>query len=112
MSTPSPKPGEEQNPAPPQESLELVLDIPVEVTIELGRTEMALREVMQFAPGSIVELAKKADEPVSLYVNRKLVAQGEVVLVDNNLGIKISYVTGTAQALPGETTAKAAKVEE
>ncbi len=60
---------------------------------------------MMFATGSIVELSKKADEPVNLYVNRKLVAQGEVVLVDNNIGIKITNVTGAAQTLTNEQKA-------
>jgi len=85
-----------------KEGLDLVLDIPVEVSVELGRTEVPLKEVMQFAAGSIVELAKKADEPVNLYVNRKLVAQGEVVLVDNNIGIKITSVTGAAHVIATE----------
>jgi flagellar motor switch protein FliN len=76
------------------EALDLVMDIPVEITVELGSAEMSLREVMQLAPGSVVELNKKADEPVNLYVNRKLVAKGEIVLVANNLGIKITHVTG------------------
>jgi flagellar motor switch protein FliN/FliY len=85
-----------------KEGLDLVLDIPVEVSVELGRTEIPLKDVMQFGPGSIVELAKKADEPVNLYVNRKLVAQGEVVLVDNNIGIKITSVTGAAHVIAAE----------
>jgi flagellar motor switch protein FliN/FliY len=85
-----------------KEGLDLVLDIPVEVSVELGRTELPLKDVMQFAPGSIVELTKKAEEPVNLYVNRKLVAQGEVVLVDNNIGIKITNVTGAAHSLSSE----------
>jgi flagellar motor switch protein FliN len=79
------------------EALDLVMDIPVEITVELGSAEMSLREVMQLAPGSVVELNKKADEPVNLYVNRKLVAKGEIVLVANNLGIKITHVTGAVE---------------
>jgi len=83
--------------------LDLVMDIPVEITVELGETQMSLREVMQLAPGSVIELNKKADEPVNLYVNRKLVAQGEVVLVDNSLGIKITTVTGATSTAAGGT---------
>jgi flagellar motor switch protein FliN len=79
------------------EALDLVMDIPVEITVELGGAEMSLRDVVHLSPGSIIELNKRADEPVNLYVNRKLVAKGEVVLVENNLGIKITHVTGTDQ---------------
>jgi len=93
MAAPSPSPTED---AAKASALDLVMDIPVEITVELGETEMSLREVMQLAPGSVVELNRKADEPVNLYVNRKLVAQGEVVLVEDNIGIKITHVTGAA----------------
>lgn len=77
--------------------LERILDIPVEITVELGNTEMFLRDVMSLTLGSLVELDKKTGDPVNLYVNRKLVAQGEVVLVENNLAIKIIKVMGTDQ---------------
>ena len=72
--------------------LDRLMDIPVEVTVELGSTEISLRDVMNLASGSLIELDKKADEPVSLYVNRKLIAKGEIVVVENNLGIKITSV--------------------
>ncbi|MBI4023662.1 MAG: flagellar motor switch protein FliN [Verrucomicrobia bacterium] len=84
---------------------DLVMEIPVELTVELGSTELPLREVMHLAPGSIIELDKKADEPVSLYVNRKLVARGEVVVVENNFGIKVTSVVGGDQANEGEKAA-------
>lgn len=95
MSIPS-LPASEKGGAP--QALDLVMEIPVELTVELGSTEMPLREVMHLAPGSLIELDKKADEPVSLYVNRKLVARGEVVVVENNFGIKITSVVGAEQA--------------
>ncbi|MDD2709687.1 MAG: flagellar motor switch protein FliN [Verrucomicrobiae bacterium] len=74
----------------PAQPLDMVMDIPVEISVELGTTEMPLRDVMKLASGSVIELNKKSDEPVCLYVNRKLVAKGEVVVVDNNYGIKIT----------------------
>jgi len=83
------------------QALELVMEIPVELTVELGSTEMPLRDVMNLATGSLIELDKKADEPVSLYVNRKLVARGEVVVVENNFGIKITSVVGADQGGEG-----------
>lgn len=76
------------------QALDMVMEIPVELTVELGSTEMPLRDVMNLAPGSLIELDKKSDEPVNLYVNRKLVARGEVVVVENNFGIKITSVMG------------------
>ncbi len=80
------------------ESLDHLMDIPVEITVELGSTEMSLKNVMGLASGSIIELDKKADEPVNLYVNHKLVAHGEVVVVENNLGIKIIDVVNAEPA--------------
>lgn len=71
------------------------MDIPVEITVELGSSKLPLREVVNMAAGSVIELDRKADDPVSLFVNGKLVAQGEVVLIENNLGIKISRLIGT-----------------
>ena len=75
------------------------MDIPVEITVELGSTESTLRDVMNLSTGSLVELDRKADEPVSLFVNRKLIAHGEIVVVDNNLGIKITSVENNDQAV-------------
>jgi flagellar motor switch protein FliN len=93
-----------------QEVLDRFMDISVDVTVELGSTEMPLRDVMNLAPGSLVELNRKADEPVNLYVNRKLVATGEVVVVENSLGIKITSVTNAPEG--GEAPkAETAKVE-
>ncbi len=83
------------------QAFDLVMEIPVELTVELGSTEMPLRDVMNLATGSLIELDKKADEPVSLYVNRKLVARGEVVVVENNFGIKITSVVGADQGGEG-----------
>ena len=80
-------------------NLELVLDVPVKVTVELGSCLMPMRDVLQLAVGSVVQLDKIADEPVQLTVNRKLVARGEVVVVDNHFGIKITeIVTGAPPA--------------
>jgi flagellar motor switch protein FliN/FliY len=99
MASPTPPAADASVPA---QSLDLVMDIPVEISVELGTTELPLREVMKMSAGSVIELNKKADEPISLYVNRKLVARGEVVVVDNNFGIKITSLVS------GETAAAAA----
>ena len=77
-------------------SLDLVLDIKVNVTVQLGSCELPMREVLALAPGTILQLAQKANEPVSLHVNQKLVARGEVVLVGDSFGIRVTEVVGRA----------------
>jgi len=76
--------------APGSPNLDLVLDVPVKLTVELGSCLMPMRDVLQLDVGSVVQLDKVADEPVQLSVNRKLVARGEVVVVENRFGIKIT----------------------
>lgn len=73
----------------------LIMDIPVGLSVELGRTQLPVRDLLGLAPGNVVELDKQANEPVDLYVNGKLVARGEVVIVDDSLGIKITDVVGS-----------------
>jgi flagellar motor switch protein FliN/FliY len=77
-------------------SLDLVLDIKVNVTVQLGSCELPMREVLTLAPGTILQLAQKANEPVSMHVNQKLVARGEVVLVGDNFGIRVTEFVGRA----------------
>ncbi len=72
--------------------LELILDVPVEVIVELGRARMLVAEVLQLHPGAVVELSKTAGEPVDLVVGGKVIARGEVVVVDENFGIRITDI--------------------
>ena len=76
-------------------NLEMFLDVPVGVTVELGSCQMPMREVLQLAAGSVVQLDKSADAPVDIMINNKLVARGEVVVVDNRFGIKITELVGS-----------------
>ena len=78
-------------------SLDLVLDIKVNVAVQLGSCELPMREVLALAPGTILQLAQKAHEPVSLHVNQKLVARGEVVLVGDSFGIRVTEFVGRAK---------------
>ncbi|HPA45930.1 MAG TPA: flagellar motor switch protein FliN [bacterium] len=73
-------------------NLELILDIPLEVKVELGRTTRKIREVLELGPGSVVELDKLAGEPVDILVNEKLFAKGEVVVIDENFGVRITDI--------------------
>ncbi|MDD4601085.1 hypothetical protein SDC9_08883 [bioreactor metagenome] len=70
----------------------LLLDVPLQVTVELGRTKKLIRDILELSPGSVVELDKLAGEPVDILVNGKLIAKGEVVVIDENFGVRISEI--------------------
>jgi flagellar motor switch protein FliN/FliY len=70
--------------------IDLLLDVTLPISIELGRTAMSISDILGLGPGSVVELEKLAGEPVDLLVNNKLIARGEVVVVDENFGIRIT----------------------
>ncbi|WP_213974873.1 flagellar motor switch phosphatase FliY [Tepidanaerobacter acetatoxydans] len=73
-------------------SLDLILDVPLEVTVELGRTEKTIKEILEISSGTIIELDKMAGEPADILVNGKLVAKGEVVVIDENFGVRITEI--------------------
>ncbi|MBD3315511.1 MAG: flagellar motor switch protein FliN [Chitinivibrionales bacterium] len=73
----------------PKENIDMLLDVELDVQIELGRADLAIKRILELAPGSVVELDRMAGEPVDLLVNNKVVAKGEVVVVDENFGIRI-----------------------
>ncbi|RLE09070.1 flagellar motor switch protein FliN [Candidatus Aerophobetes bacterium] len=77
-----------------KDNLQLLLDVPLQITAELGRATMKIEDVLKLGPGSIIELNKLAGEPVDLLVNGKLIAQGEVVVVDENFGVRITSILG------------------
>lgn len=70
-------------------NLDSLLDIPVELSVEIGRTKMAIGELLSLSKGSIIELNKVAGEPVDIYVNGKLLGKGEMVVVNERLGVRI-----------------------
>lgn len=74
--------------------LSLVLDVPVELAVEIGRTTMTIRETLQIGPGSIISLDRLAGEPVDLLVNSKRIARGEVVAIDEEFGLRVTEVLG------------------
>jgi len=76
-------------------NLNLVLDVPVNLTIELGGTQLPMRDVLQLNVGSVVQLDKPADAPVELSINGKLIARGEVVVIDDRFGVKITEIIGS-----------------
>ncbi|MFN3883365.1 MAG: flagellar motor switch protein FliN [Rhodocyclaceae bacterium] len=78
--------------APANQGLELILDIPVQLTVELGRTKISIRNLLQLAHGSVVELDGLAGEPMDVLVNGTLIAQGEVVVVNEKFGIRLTDI--------------------
>jgi flagellar motor switch protein FliN/FliY len=73
-------------------NLEMLLDIPLQVTVELGRTKRTVKEILSLTQGSILELDKLAGEPVDIYVNSRLIAKGEVVVIDENFGVRVTDI--------------------
>lgn len=75
-------------------NFDLVMDIHVQVTVQLGTCELPMREILELAPGAVLQLRQHAKEPVALMVNGRLIAYGEVVVVENNFGVKITELVG------------------
>jgi len=78
--------------APPRTDLDMILDIPVQLEVQLGRTKIAIKNLLQLAQGSVVELDGMAGEPMDVLVNGCLIAQGEVVVVNDKFGIRLTDV--------------------
>lgn len=81
------------------QNIDLLLDVNLPVSIELGRTKMSIEEILSLGPGSVVELAKLAGEPVDLLVNYKIVARGEVVVIDENFGVRVTQLLSPEERL-------------
>ena len=81
-------------------NLGVLLDVPVRLTVELGACQMPMRDVLQLCAGSVVQLDKAADAPVDLYVNQKRIARGEVVVIEDRFGIRITELFGGSSAPP------------
>ena len=75
-----------------EDKFSILLDIPLEVTVEIGSTEMAIEDILKLNPNSIIELDRYIDEPIDLKVNGKIIAKGELYTVQNNFGIKITQI--------------------
>lgn len=89
------QPGQEES--APHQNLEFLLDIPLEISVELGKTKISIGDLLKLSQGSVVELNKSTDQPLEIFVNKKLMAQGEVVVVNDKFGIRLTNVIS-----PGE----------
>ncbi len=77
--------------------LDFILDIPLEISVELGRTRMLVNDLLQLGQGSVVELTRLSDEPMDIYVNGKLFARGEVVVVNKKFGVRLTDVVSPVE---------------
>ena len=82
-----------------KKNISLIMDVPLQVTVELGRTHKLIREILEFGPGSIIELDKLAGEPVDIMVNGKPIAKGEVVVIDESFGVRITDIIHPSKRL-------------
>jgi flagellar motor switch protein FliN/FliY len=82
-------------------NISLLMDVPLKLTVELGRTTKMVKEILALAPGSVVELDKLAGEPVDILVNERLIAKGEVVVIDENFGVRITEIVNPEERLHG-----------
>ena len=88
-----------QAPAGDDADLRMVLDVPVELTVEIGRTTMTIRETLEIGPGAIIALQKMTGEPVDLLVNGRRIARGEVVAIDEEFGLRVTEIVSTEERL-------------
>jgi flagellar motor switch protein FliN/FliY len=79
--------------------LDMLLDLPLDVTVELGRTRMSIQELLTLGPGSVIELDKVAGEPLDILINDRLVARGEAVVVNDKFGIRITDIVSPMERL-------------
>jgi len=78
-------------------NLDFILDIPLEVSVELGRTKIPISDLLQLGQGSVIELAKMTGEPLEILVNQRLVARGEVVVINDKFGVRLTDVISPAE---------------
>lgn len=81
------------------QNLDFLLDIPLEITVELGRTKLIINKMLQLTQGSVVELDKAAGESVEIYVNKKLMGKGEVIVVNERFGVRITEIISQADRI-------------
>ena len=89
----------ESNPNTTSGNLNLILDVPVQLWVQLGTCRLPMKEILELSTGTILQLDQHSKQPVKLFVNEKLVALGEVVVVEDHFGIKITQITGEAPAV-------------
>jgi flagellar motor switch protein FliN len=100
IKAPPTRSGSDPKPEDENEKLGMLMDVNLQITVELGRTRLTVKEVLELQKGSVIELNRTAGEPVDIYVNEHLLARGEVVVVDDKFGVRITEILGKGN--PGE----------
>lgn len=88
-----------QNSVPPIKNIDLIMDVPLDISVVLGRTKKSIQDILNLGAGSLIELDKLAEEPVEILVNGKQIALGEVVVVDENFGVRITSIVSNVERL-------------
>ncbi len=88
-----------QNDVPPMKNIDLILDVPLDISVVLGRTKKSIQDILNLGTGSLIELDKLAEEPVEILVNGKQIALGEVVVVDENFGVRITNIVSSIERI-------------
>ena len=83
----------------PAVDLDFILDIPLSLTVELGHSRMLISELLQLGQGSVIELSKLAGEPMDVFINHRLIARGEVVVINEKFGIRLTYIVSPAERI-------------
>lgn len=81
------------------ENMDLIMNVPLNVSIEIGTTKRKIKDIMGFTQGTVIELDKQAGAPVDIIVNGQLIAHGDVVVIDDNFGVRITEIVGTKELL-------------
>lgn len=85
-----------------QANIDMLMDVPLTVTIELGRTEMTLKQALELNQGSVIELSRLAGDPIDVFVNERLIARGEVVVVDDKFAVRVTELFSNNNKGQGE----------
>jgi len=88
-----------ENTAGNKENIDLIMDVPLEITVELGRTKRLIKDILEFGPGTVVELDRLAGEPVDVIVNGKFIAKAEVVVIDESFGVRITDIVSPSKRI-------------
>ncbi len=104
MQAPAPEPAplsdlQPQKAEAPLGNLDFILDVPLHITVTLGRAKMLIKELLQLGQGSVVELEKMAGEPMDLHIGDKLIARGEVVVVNEKFGVRLTDIVSTVERI-------------
>ncbi|MDD4683506.1 MAG: flagellar motor switch protein FliN, partial [Eubacteriales bacterium] len=92
-------PYEEQGGVPVEDGIDMIMDVPLQITVELGQSKKSIKDILDITVGSIITLDKAAGEPVDIVVNGKMIARGEVIVIDDSYGVRITEIVSPSSRL-------------